>query len=342
MMNDGNDPCTNDAETDSDVEQEYEAPNNVEENEVKGETASECNFAELRRRKSSLKEIIVNQVMQAQVDLENNASYWNICHVFTILMISAVGLSTQMLIPRQNSIIYQSYWLEVNELMAFTALIADVNMVTELFAFIRHDHFMTFSYFVKMYFWILLAWNIPFIACNSFWKYYLHFNTPMPLSGLLFLVAWWATLFGIWFFFPLETQEDNEVKGKLKTYVFYSLWWNVMAVQKDLLTIIFNHISGNLQWLCAFLIPFLRSGNKCVLSMLVQKMSGNDETANVVLGININVHYAFLIAVRFAGAETETIMSIVVVDFLIHLVFSCQIIQLHQKGGYFRSRKRKI
>ena len=47
------------------------------------------------------------------------------------------------------------------------------------------------------------------------------------------------------------------------------------------------HIPGNLQWLCALLIPFLRSGNKFVLSKLVHKMSGNDEMANVVLGINI-------------------------------------------------------
>ena len=102
-MNVENDHHTNDAKTDSDVVQEYEAPNNVEKNEVKEKTASEYNFAELRRRKSSLKEIIVNQVMQEQEDPENNASYWNICHVFTILMISAIGLSTQMLIPRHNA-----------------------------------------------------------------------------------------------------------------------------------------------------------------------------------------------------------------------------------------------
>lgn len=121
-----------------------------------------------------------------------------------------------MLIPRHNSIVYQPYWLEVNELMALTALIADMNMVTELFAFIRHDHFTTLQYFVKMYFWILLAWNIPFITCNSFWKYYLNLNTPMPLSGLLFLVAWWATLFGMWFMFPLKILADNETKRKIE------------------------------------------------------------------------------------------------------------------------------
>ena len=132
--------------------------------------------------------------------------------------------------------------------------------------------------------------------------------------------------------FPSETLTYNEVRGKMKTYFLYSLWWNIMNLQKDAITVAFKSIPDNLQWIFAFLIPILRNCNKSVLSRLVNKMSGDDdEMANVVLGISINVHYAFLISVRFAGAEMSTVISLMVVDFLLHLGINCQIINLHQK-----------
>ena len=281
---------------------------------------------------SSLQKINDKQDLEVADNSETIASYWNTCHVVTILGICTICLSPQMLIPRHNSIIYQSYWLEINELMAFTGIIAEANMILELFAYIRHEYFTSMGFAAKMYIWIMLAWHVPFIASNSVWKYYFNFNTPMPLSGALFLVAWWVVLLGVWFLFSLETMEDNEMKEKLKTYFLYSLWWNIMQVQKDLITVAFKHIPENLQFLFALLIPLLRSGNKFVLSKLVNKMSGNeDELANVVLGININVHYAFLVAVRFAGAEPETVIAIMLVDFVIHLILNCNVIRLHRK-----------
>ena len=282
--------------------------------------------------KLSIRGINDDQDVQEGEDSNDIASYWNTCHVVTILGICSICLSPQMLIPRHNSIVYQSFWLEINELMAFTGIIAEANMILELFAYIRHDYFNSIGFLVKMYLWIMFAWNVPFIGCNSFWKYYLNYNTPMPLSGALFLVAWWVVLFGVWFLFSMEKLEDSEVRGKLKTYFLYSLWWNIMQIQKDVITIVFKHTPPKFQCMLAFVIPVLRSGNKFVLSKLVNKMSGNeDEMANVVLGININVHYAFLVAVRFAGAEKETVISLMIVDFIIHLIFNCQIIQLHQK-----------
>ena len=126
--------------------------------------------------------------MKSVEDSESPASYLNIGHVVTILVVCAICLSPQMLIPRHNSIVYQSYWLEVNELMIFTGLIAEANMILELYAFVRHDYFKTVGFSVKMYACLLLAWHVPFISCNSFWKYYLSYNTPMPLSGLLIRV----------------------------------------------------------------------------------------------------------------------------------------------------------
>ena len=43
-------------------------------------------------------------------DIEPSA--WNMCHVFSVLAVCAVFLSPVCLIPRTNSIIYQSNWYE--------------------------------------------------------------------------------------------------------------------------------------------------------------------------------------------------------------------------------------
>ena len=277
-------------------------------------------------------EIEENLDVLVVAESDNNVSYWNGCHVFTILAVCTLCLCPQMLNPRHDSIIYQSYWLEVNELMVFTGLMVNANLILDFFAFTRQEFFTTVGFFVKMYLWLLITWHIPFIACNSFWKYYLNFNTPMPLSGLLFLVTWLAVLLGVWLMFPSETLAYNEVRAKMKTYFLYSLWWNIMNLQKDAITIAFKNVPNYLQWIFAFLIPVLRNCNKSLLSRLVSKMSGDeDEMANIVLGISVNVHYAFLISVRFAGADMSTVISLMVVDFLLHLGISFKIIQLHQK-----------
>ena len=154
----------------------------------------------------------------------------------------------------------------------------------------------------------------------------------MPFSGLIALPVLIALLCWIWILFPAELLSEEEFKKHLKTYVLYSIWWFVMNIQKDILTLVFKTTPFNLEWLFAFVVPCFREINKRVLTKLVHKMAGSDnESANVLLGMNINVHYALFIAIRLSGSHISTVSCTVAIDFILHLRMAYQLIQLRNK-----------
>ena len=52
---------------------------------------------------------------------------------------------------------------------------------------------------------------------------------------------------------------------------------------------------------------------------LVSEMVGkDDETAEILMGVRVNIHYALFVAIRMDGAENLTILSVVIVDLLLH------------------------
>ena len=82
----------------------------------------------------------------------------------------------------------------------------------------------------------------------------------------------------------------------------------------------------------SFVVPCFGVINKRVLTKLVHKMAGSDnESANVLLGMNINVHYALFIAIRLSGSHISTVSCTVAIDFILHLRMAYQLIQLRNK-----------
>ena len=57
----------------------------------------------------------------------------------------------------------------------------------------------------------------------------------------------------------------------------------------------------------------------------------DSEVAFDLLDIRLNIHYALFVAIRLNGAETSTIISLIVVEFLMQLWKTHQIIQLNKK-----------
>ena len=72
--------------------------------------------------------------------------------------------------------------------------------------------------------------------------------------------------------------------------------------------------------------------NKRILFNIMSDVIAEDEgEINVLLGVYLNIHYAFFVAIRMDGAETSTIISILAVDFLRQLWMTIQIIRITQK-----------
>ena len=57
-----------------------------------------------------------NSKTKKAIQGDREISAWNLCHVFSVLTVSVVFLVPLTLIPRTNSIFYQSKWYEFNSM----------------------------------------------------------------------------------------------------------------------------------------------------------------------------------------------------------------------------------
>ena len=82
---------------------------------------------------------------------------------------------------------------------------------------------------------------------------------------------------------------------------------------------------------------------------LVSAMVGNeDDMANILMEVRLNIHYALFVAIRMDGAENLTITGVVIVDLLLHSTMAYQIIHLNlqvshnEERDVLKTRKEKI
>ena len=57
----------------------------------------------------------------------------------------------------------------------------------------------------------------------------------------------------------------------------------------------------------------------------------DDGIMNILLSARLNIQFAFFVAIRMNGAETETVISILVVDLLMQLWMTLQIVKMKSK-----------
>ena len=262
-----------------------------------------------------------------------HSSYWNLLHIAGILTGCALVLSPQTLIPRHNSIIYQQYWFELNIPVTVVFLMTSANRISDCYIFTKCKQLISIQVFLKMCFWNLLGWLLPYFMCYLVWSIIMGYNHPMPfVYCICAFVEWIFELIGVWYLFPVDQWTRNESRLNLKIYLLYSIWWYIVGIQNILLSFVFENLPLDLQWTVAFLIPAARESNKFVFSKLVYRMvEHEDEAVHSTMKILVNVHYAIFIAIRLVGAELITVYAIVATDFIFHLMLTCQIIQLHRK-----------
>ena len=75
---------------------------------------------------------------------DNGISRLNICHVFSVLAICIASISVITLVPRTNSIFYQSYWYEFN----ICIVVLMILLLFEVLIFpVMHLHLIMISLF---------------------------------------------------------------------------------------------------------------------------------------------------------------------------------------------------
>ena len=266
------------------------------------------------------------------VDNVKHANYWSFLHIVSILSIFSLLGSSIFLIPRHNSIFYPEHWYEVYFVAAFFALASAFNLLLNCSVFMQEVCLKSMQLVCKIWSWNMVNYLVMHSLLSIIWVWYFEYNHPMPFIGLIQLPLWVTLLAGMWFLFPSRLLANQDFRTKLKIYVLYSMWWFVMNVQKDILSIIFKIVPIYIQWLFAIFIPIIKEKNKQLLVKLVNKMAGKEnEASNVLLSMNINVHYALFIAIRLTGAHVFTVICMVLIDFTLHTKITYGIIKLQKK-----------
>ena len=261
-------------------------------------------------------------------DIEPSA--WNMCHVFSVLAVCAVFLSPVCLIPRTNSIIYQSKWYEFNFVIMWSMILAAAGDLLNVATYFKEKSILSFRMFLKTYILFTMTWTVPYIIAYLIWCQYLKYNWPFPFLGYNYFVFFAVRPAMLWISFPRHFRANKDFRQNFWLYCSYIVISITFVTLTEGISILFKALPGYLQWSLAFLIPLMKHFETFVQSRIVNKMSGGQEEASkVLLGININSTYAFFIAVKLTNAEPATAFFIIVVDFFLHLKMTHKIFQLN-------------
>ena len=245
-----------------------------------------------------------------------DASFWNILHIFGVLLACLIQTSIVTLIPRQNSMIYNNHWYEgIIVFVLGVHLQATANLIMEAFIFMNMRSILSISVYLIVLVELILSFVIPYSICYLIWTAYLGYNHPMPFIGACGFVSWIASLFAFWFIFPTSLRNKKEFQAKLRGYIYFSLWFMVIEFQNNGLSIIFEVLPTNLQWIMAILIPSFRKMNTWIVTKITHRIVGPDnEMANFTVASSITSIYILFIAIQLSSATKVTVYSILGVN----------------------------
>ena len=249
------------------------------------------------------------------------ASYWNALYIPLILGISILTTSILTLIPRHNSMAYPEYWFEMAIILVLVfSTTSTISYVTEVFIYMDLEYLASVNIVTKHFLRTLIAFGIPYgILCFG-WTNFLQYNHPMPFLGYAGLISWILTLPFVWFLIPPHLRKMREYKKKTIMYILYSIFWMMITIQKMSLSILFETLPEDFQFLMSIFVPICRFVDSLILSKLVTKISGNhNQLANIFLNVSIYMDFAVFVAVMLASANNATVYSILGVEFMLHL-----------------------
>ena len=120
---------------------------------------------------------------------ENDVSYWNVSYIFVILVFCTFFASPVSLIPRSNSIFYQSRWFEFNFVYGIYALLPAGTDLLNLTTYFNDKSLQSFGIFLRLYLLWMTLWSVPYLCAYAIWCEFFGFNWPIPYLGYNFLIV---------------------------------------------------------------------------------------------------------------------------------------------------------
>ena len=249
--------------------------------------------------------------------------------LFGIIAFSVIFAMPWTTIPRTDSIVYQSYWMEILLPVAVNRLLSTGRTIIQLATYTKEKSLMKIAIFFRIYFMYLIPYAVLYVLTYVIWSVYLKFNHPAPNSGLMLVFISLILLFiGLWRILPSHLLANQEFRRKLKLFMLLTAWGVMSVFLKEFLLALFVKAPTGLQFLVPFIVAGCRELYKRIFSKIVTKMMGaKDETASVLIAMNTSAHFSFFISIRVVGVEFSTVCSTVVIDFALHLKATLEIVK---------------
>jgi len=209
--------------------------------------------------------------------------------IFGIVGISVLFVIPWTIIPRTDSIIYQSHWMELL-LPSFTiTMLCAGTQILRLSIWTKEEEIMSIWIYLRLFLTCQIIWSLLYIISHVIWTIYLQFNHPLPLLHIIILPLLIIFTITLWIVLPSHLLENENFRQKLKFYMLYLPWLVITGLLREIPLYLFDNVPGTFQFLVPFLIAGCRELDKHILSKLVTKMMGaKEEAATALVTIKIS------------------------------------------------------
>ena len=238
------------------------------------------------------------------------------------------------IIPRTNSIIYQSWWIEALFPFAITCMLYAASDMINLVVWTEENSLKAIKVFLKLWSAYLLSYSFLYVLSYMIWCVVYDFNHPMPYLGLLQVPSGILVQIALWFVLPSDLLCKQEYRSKLRIYNIYFICAMTRIVVNEVLSYFWKNFTQDWKFVLAFLIAACRECYFQVGMILVDKMMDSiNDSSIALLTVNVNTTYGMFLATRLTGANLATVCCILAIDFIIHLKTTYQVIKEHRKIG---------
>ena len=200
--------------------------------------------------------------------------------VFKIMSISLLSCVPWILIPRTNSIVYQTYWMEILfPVFMVNCVLGALQHSLNLATWFKEDVLMLVKNILKLYLLNVIPYTICYISAYLIWSVHLQYNHPLPNLALIlqYIGTFIPFTIGLWIVLPSNLLAEKDFRQKLRMYMFYQLWIATTIIQNQVLMYFWSILPVGFQFPIAFLIAGFRDLDMRVQSKLVTKMVRNQE-----------------------------------------------------------------
>ena len=258
--------------------------------------------------------------------------FWNIFYVSLVVILFFLYTFPVLLFPQHNSIQFQEYWYEPTVLGIFTIILTgSIDTLISIKYYFKVDSYICIKVFVQLYSFMAILWVGLNVLCHYVWTVAIGYQHPIPLSLFLGYFVFTIHYVVLYFNFSQESSWDTHFSKRYKALIKSRIWCIIIDLQYKGLSLLFNMLHPEIQWILAFILPLIREANYNILIYIMFKSPRIEDSGEENLVIGMYGYSALYVAIRLGQTTTDmTSILILLVDFSLNLHTCYQIINLYR------------